>query len=225
MGRGHIAIPRFGIRLRSPPPRVNHISSMVKTATPEGKNISYPLGDEAEDGGPAYSGNRVMVVVDSSLDSEGALEWALTHTVQSHQDCIVLLHVIKPFDKDGAEHSGKFNLRAHEVLHSMRNMCRSRRPSVKVEVATVEGEKKGQVIVEEAKRQRVSLLVLGQRRRPAMWQLVRRLWTRKRQRRLGMVEYCIQNASCMAIAMRRKSRKLGGYLITTKRHKNFWLLA
>ncbi|XP_023526546.1 uncharacterized protein LOC111790014 [Cucurbita pepo subsp. pepo] len=41
----------------------------------------------------------------------------------------------------------------------------------------------------------------------------------------GAVEYCIQNASCMAIAVRRKSKKLGGYLITTKRQKDFWLLA
>jgi hypothetical protein len=41
----------------------------------------------------------------------------------------------------------------------------------------------------------------------------------------GVVEYCIQNADCMAIAVRRKSQKHGGYLITTKRHKDFWLLA
>lgn len=88
-----------------------------------------------------------------------------------------------------------------------------------------EGEEKGPVIVEETKRHRVSLLVLGQRRQPAMWRLLRRWWERKRRRRLGTVEYCIQNANCLAVAVRRKGRKLGGYLITTKRHKNFWLLA
>lgn len=91
----------------------------------------------------------------------------------------------------------------------------------------VEGEKKGPLIVEEARRQRVSLLVLGRRRRqPVMWRLVRRWWWGgKGQRYMGTVEYCIQNASCMAVAVRRKSKKLGGYSITTKRHKNFWLLA
>ncbi|KAK6157814.1 hypothetical protein DH2020_012062 [Rehmannia glutinosa] len=41
----------------------------------------------------------------------------------------------------------------------------------------------------------------------------------------GVAEYCVQNASCMAIAVRRKSKKVGGYLITTRRQKDFWLLA
>lgn len=40
-------------------------------------------------------GNRVMVVVDSGLESKGALQWTLSHSVQS-QDTIVLLHVAKP---------------------------------------------------------------------------------------------------------------------------------
>lgn len=36
-------------------------------------------------------GNRVMVVVDSDHEAEGALEWALSHTVQNH-GVIILLH-------------------------------------------------------------------------------------------------------------------------------------
>lgn len=43
----------------------------------------------------SYSSNRVMVVVDSSLEAKDALQWALTHAVQS-QDIIVLLHIAKP---------------------------------------------------------------------------------------------------------------------------------
>ena len=39
-------------------------------------------------------GNKIMVVVDSSLEAKGALEWALSHTIQS-QDTIILLHVVK----------------------------------------------------------------------------------------------------------------------------------
>lgn len=94
-----------------------------------------------------------------------------------------------------------------------------------MEVALLEGKEKGPIIVEEAKRQRVSLLVLGQKRKRSMWwQLIKR-WTRSRSSGEVTVEYCIQNAACMSIAVRRKSKKLGGYLITTKLHKNFWLLA
>lgn len=44
-------------------------------------------------------GNKIMVVVDSSLEAKGALEWALTHAVQS-QDNIILLHVAKQGEID-----------------------------------------------------------------------------------------------------------------------------
>lgn len=40
-------------------------------------------------------GNKIMVVVDSSLEAKGALEWALSNTIQT-QDTIILLHVAKP---------------------------------------------------------------------------------------------------------------------------------
>jgi nucleotide-binding universal stress UspA family protein len=95
---------------------------------------------------------------------------------------------------------------------------------VKVDVALVEGQEKGPIIAEEAKSQRVSLLVIGQRKQSSsLWCLLKRCAGNKDGG--GVADYCIQNASCMTIAVRRKSRKLGGYLITTKRHKNFWLLA
>ena len=39
-------------------------------------------------------GNKIMVVVDSSIEAKGALEWALSHAVQP-QDNLLLLHVTK----------------------------------------------------------------------------------------------------------------------------------
>ncbi|KAM0979958.1 hypothetical protein ACFX13_016004 [Malus domestica] len=177
------------------------------------------LSSTAED---MKSGNKIMVVVDSSLEAKGALEWALSHTVQS-QDTIVLLHVANPSKQQDS--NGKTNLKAFELLHSMKNVCQRKRPGVTVEVALLEGKEKGPIIVDEARRQRVSLLVLGQKRKWSnWWQLIKR-WTRSRSSGEVFVEYCIQNAACMTIAVRRKSKKLGGYLITTKLHKNFWLLA
>lgn len=95
---------------------------------------------------------------------------------------------------------------------------------VQVEMAITEGKEKGPIIVEEAKRQTVSLLVLGQKRKSIVWRLMNR-WSSKKKAVGDIVDYCIQNSSRMTIAVRRKSSKLGGYLITTKRHKNFWLLA
>ncbi|KAK7838720.1 hypothetical protein CFP56_019296 [Quercus suber] len=106
-------------------------------------------------------GNKIMVVVDSSLEAKGALEWALSNTIQT-QDTIILLHIAKPFRRGP---NGKGNLRAYEFLHSMKNTCQTRRPGVQVEISLLEGKEKGPIIVEEAKQQRVSLLVIGQRKK------------------------------------------------------------
>lgn len=98
-----------------------------------------------------------------------------------------------------------------------------------------QGKEKGPIIVEESTKRDVSLLVLGQKKKSMTWRLIM-MWAHGGRvvgggggdgsgGRGGVVDYCIQNASCMAIAVRRKSKKLGGYLITTKRQKDFWLLA
>ncbi|XP_051117061.1 uncharacterized protein LOC127241869 [Andrographis paniculata] len=161
------------------------------------------------------SGNRVMVVVDSSAEAKGALDWALSHTVQSN-DILILLHVAK-------QDEGENNQRAYDLLRATKNKCQLKRPEVQVEMAFREGKEKGAAIVEEAKRLGVSLLVLGHRKQSFLRRL-QTIWSRKRSRS-RVVDYCIQNANCMTIAVRRKNRKFGGYLITTKRHKKFWLLA
>ena len=95
-----------------------------------------------------------------------------------------------------------------------------------MDVLVVEGKEKGPTIVEEAKKQGVDLLVLGQKKRSTTWRLLM-MWAAGHRAAAGggVVEYCVQNATCMAIAVRRKNRRVGGYLITTKRHKDFWLLA
>ncbi|KAL2479124.1 Adenine nucleotide alpha hydrolase-like superfamily protein [Forsythia ovata] len=189
------------------------VKSEVSSEVNEPSFNSYLLKSESE------CGNRVMVVVDSSPEAKGALEWALSHTVQA-RDTIILLHVAKQDENCNEE----INQRAYEVLHSMKNICQLRRPEVHVEMAIREGKEKGEIIVEEAKHRGVLLLVLGQRKHSIIWRLQRVCSTglRKKNR---VVDYCIQNANCMTIAVRRKNKKYGGYLITTKSHKNFWLLA
>ncbi|RWW66977.1 hypothetical protein BHE74_00025609 [Ensete ventricosum] len=39
------------------------------------------------------------------------------------------------------------------------------------------------------------------------------------------VEQCISKADCLTLAVRKQSRGVGGYLISTRWQKNFWLLA
>ncbi|CAI9096426.1 OLC1v1032573C1 [Oldenlandia corymbosa var. corymbosa] len=172
-------------------------------------------------------GRKIMVVIDSSAEAKNALHWALTHTVQSH-DALILLYVTKVSSNPGNECNKDINPRVSQFLSCMKILCQQKRPEVKVEVSVAQGKEKGAAIVEEAKRQGISLLVLGQKKGfNTTWRLVM-MWATGNNKITsggGMVEYCIQNATCMAIAVRRKSKKLGGYLITTKRQKDFWLLA
>ncbi|XP_019153097.1 PREDICTED: uncharacterized protein LOC109149651 [Ipomoea nil] len=174
-------------------------------------------GDEMKQEESGYGGNRVMVVVNRSFEAKGALQWALSHAVQS-QDTVVLLRIVTNPCKQGGNSDSVLNQRAsHEILCSMETMCHAMRPGVQVERVVQEGngKEKGVEIVEAAKQQRVNLLVLGKRKRSMV----------RVAGRSKITNYCIQNADCMTVAVRRKSRKYGGYLITTKRHKNFWLLA
>jgi len=98
---------------------------------------------------------------------------------------------------------------------------------VKVETCAVEAEERAPAVVEAARRHGASLLVLGQRRRRAVARWLQALWRRRRRGGSGspggMVEYCIEHAPCVALAVRRRSS--GGYLVSSKRHKDFWLLA
>ncbi|KAI9091940.1 hypothetical protein K1719_027875 [Acacia pycnantha] len=238
MGKRGTKLPGFCLnrirphaRVRSPPAQPNKLDpGAVKTnLKPENSGDDcekkQPGGDVVKNG-VVVVGRKIMIVVDSSFAAKGAVQWALTHTVQS-QDIIILLHVTKPSKQATDEESSKEittpNPRAYELVSSFKKMCHVKRPEVQIEIAVVEGKEKGPKIVEEARKEGVSLLVLGQKKRSTTWRLLM-MWAGHLVAG-GVVEYCIQNAHCMAIAVRRKGKKAGGYMITTKRHKDFWLLA
>jgi hypothetical protein len=65
----------------------------------EGKKEAVAAVEAVEE--EAEGGNRVMVVVDKALASTGALEWAITHTLQP-QDTLFLLYFAKPFRKSSS---------------------------------------------------------------------------------------------------------------------------
>lgn len=84
------SIARVGIR--SPSHRSKPTSS---SSEGDSKMEFLGSGKESFCGDGFGNGNKVMVVVDTSREAMGALEWALSHTVQN-QDTIVLLYVSKP---------------------------------------------------------------------------------------------------------------------------------
>ncbi|XP_030543909.1 universal stress protein PHOS32 [Rhodamnia argentea] len=242
MGRTGTRLPGFclnrirpHVRVRSPPtqskPEPNAVKPDRQAENPGGGGGSIEeekLGNGEKPG--QATGRRIMIVVDSSIEAKGALQWALSHTVQS-QDIMILLHVTKPAQQGTCEEFTKETAptRAYQLVQSLKNMCQLKRPEVQIETVLVQGKEKGPKILEEARKSGASLLVMGQKKRSVSWRLLM-MWVGGNRMGSaggggGVVEYCIQNAECMAIAVRRKSKKLGGYLITTKRQKDFWLLA
>ncbi|XP_024534284.1 uncharacterized protein LOC9630379 [Selaginella moellendorffii] len=153
---------------------------------------------------------RVIVVVDQSSEARLALLWALSHIVHK-LDVVTLLYVSQGKTKFRGEAKG------YQVLNTLKDLCLERRPEIEVETLVVEGDK-GPMIVGQAKKLEASVLVLGQRKFGFLWRFLRLTGD-------GLIDYCIQNAECLTLAVRRKSKKVGGYLINSKWQKNFWLLA
>ncbi|CAN6298607.1 unnamed protein product [Urochloa humidicola] len=170
-------------------------------------------------------GRRVMVLADGRAEATGALQWALSQAVRSN-DTVVLLTVVKPVVAQDAISDSCVKMlgtKTQRHLDALKTLCESTRPEVKVETCAVEAEERAPAVVEAARRHGASLLVLGQRRQRAVARWLQALWRRRRGAAGGMVEYCIEHAPCAALAVRRRSS--GGYLVSSKRHKDFWLLA
>ncbi|KAM0907116.1 hypothetical protein ACQ4PT_016335 [Festuca glaucescens] len=117
------------------------------------------------------------------------------------------------------------DLRGYQPLEAMRSICQAKRPEVRIELSLLEGKERGPTIVEAARKQGVSLLVMGQKKRSMTWRLLSMWMAGGKGTGGNTVEYCVQHATCMALGIRRKSRRGGGYLITTRRQRDFWLLA
>ncbi|CAO1942469.1 unnamed protein product [Urochloa humidicola] len=155
---------------------------------------------------------RVMVVVDESSGAKHAMMWALTH-VANKGDFLTLLHVLP--------HSGSGRgEEASSLANSLGTLCKASRPEVVVEALVIQGPKLATVL-SQVKKLEASVLVLSQcRPSPYCW-----LGCLLRSSSEEFVEQCINQAECLTLAVRKQSKGVGGYLISTRWQKNFWLLA
>lgn len=106
MGKRGTRLPGFCLnrirphaRVRSPIIQIKNKSDNDTKIDEKTENSSCSVCEEkfvVDDGVKQGSviGRKIMIVIDSSFEAKGALQWALTHTVQN-QDTIVLLHVMK----------------------------------------------------------------------------------------------------------------------------------
>ncbi|NP_001151092.1 uncharacterized protein LOC100284725 [Zea mays] len=157
------------------------------------------------------AGKRVMVVVDESSGANHAMMWALTH-VADKGDFLTLLHVLPRSGSGRGEE-------ASSLANSLGTLCKASRPEVEVEALVIQGPKLGTVL-SQVKKLEASVLVLSQCRPSPCW-----LSCFLRSSGEEFVEQCINQAECLTLAVRKQSKGVGGYLISTRWQKNFWLLA
>ncbi|CAA0809945.1 Adenine nucleotide alpha hydrolases-like superfamily protein [Striga hermonthica] len=157
---------------------------------------------------------RVMVIVDQSSHSKHAMVWALTH-VANMGDILTLLHIVSPSEC----HKGPHDFSPQSLATSLGSLCKACKPEVEVEALVIQGPKMA-TVMSQVKKLEVSVLVLGQKKvSPILSCLFVRSSTDE------FVEECINSLECLTIGVRKQSNGVSGYLITTKWHKNFWLLA
>ncbi|XP_062203870.1 uncharacterized protein LOC133906100 [Phragmites australis] len=212
-----------------PPPPIRAKEQAFCDGKRDDGNAKDEKVEEAMKGGndaAAVGRRKVMVVADGdSEDARTALLWALSHAVRPC-DTVVLLGVVRG-GGGNYKNRGDPTPRGCQQLEAMRTICQAKRPEVHVELLVTEGKERGPAIVEAARKQGVSLLVVGQKKRSVTWRLLS-MWMAGMRGTVGgtsAADYCVQHAACMALAVRRKSRRGGGYLITTRRQRDFWLLA
>lgn len=158
-------------------------------------------------GGNMMAQKRVMVVVDETSRSKHAMMWALTH-VTNKGDWLTLLHIISD------SHSSTPTLAS-----SLGSLCKACKPEVEVEALVIQGPKLSTVL-SQVKKLEASVLVLGQKKPSPIMTCLFGLSDSE-----DFVEQCINNAECLTIGVRKQSKGMGGYLVSTRWQKNFWLLA
>ncbi|GMH17398.1 hypothetical protein Nepgr_019239 [Nepenthes gracilis] len=179
----------------------------------EGLNSMYGYGDNSG----LVLRKRVMVVVDQSSRSKHAMMWALTH-VTNKGDLLTLLHILPP-PQSGSLSERSSDSSSPYLATSLGSLCEACKPEVEVEALVVHGPKIATVLT-QVKKLEVSVLVLGQEKPSAIMNCLFGFSTTE-----DFVEQCINNAECLTIGVRKQTKGMGGYLISTRWQKNFWLLA
>ncbi|KAL5844082.1 hypothetical protein ACOSQ4_010040 [Xanthoceras sorbifolium] len=157
---------------------------------------------------------RVMVLVDETSHSKHAMMWALTH-LTNKGDLLTLLNLIPP----NSSHSSSSSSFSPYLTNSLGSLCKASKPEVEVEALVIQGPKLATVI-SQVKKLEVTVLVLGQKKPSSFINCFRGTSSTEE-----FVDQCIKNAECLTIGVRKQSKGMGGYLISTRWQKNFWLLA
>ncbi|KAJ4881618.1 Adenine nucleotide alpha hydrolases-like superfamily protein [Raphanus sativus] len=112
-------------------------------------------------------------------------------------------------------------------LEQMKRICEIAQPKVRVhtECITTEGNKAASILLHGDKLG-VDVIIIGQRRTISASLLGSRRpgGSIRGPKGVDTAEYLIENSKCTCVGVQKKGQN-GGYVLNTKTHKNFWLLA
>ncbi|KAF8116004.1 hypothetical protein N665_0024s0029 [Sinapis alba] len=112
-------------------------------------------------------------------------------------------------------------------LEQMKRICEIAQPKVRVhtECITMEGIKAASILLHGDKLG-VDVIIIGQRRTISASLLGSRRpgGSLRGPKGVDTAEYLIENSKCTCVGVQKKGQN-GGYVLNTKTHKNFWLLA
>ncbi|CAN4099675.1 unnamed protein product [Withania somnifera] len=187
-----------------------------------GFNSMYGGGNGYNGGGGLVMRKRVVVVVDQSSHTKHAMMWALTH-VTNKGDILTLLHIV-PHTSASSQcnikgSSDSSSSSAAQLAGSLGSLCKACKPEVEVEALVIQGPKMA-TVMSQVKKLEVSVLVLGQKKPSSLFSCLCGESSEEE-----FVEQCINTLDCLTIGVRKQSKGMGGYLISTRWQKNFWLLA
>ncbi|XP_041002251.1 uncharacterized protein LOC121247853 [Juglans microcarpa x Juglans regia] len=190
--------------------------------------------------GGTPAARKVMVVAEPNRESAVALQYALSHAV-FEQDELILLHVGNPnswrntfstflrkpsiSSSSHATCADGSNGGEVDFLEEMKHACKITQPTlhVRVERVEMEGKDKAGVILFQSMALGVDLIVIGQRRSFSTAILGSRR-PGGSMRGVDTAEYLIENSKCTCVGVQKKGQN-AGFLLNSKTHKNFWLLA
>ncbi|KAJ4955820.1 hypothetical protein NE237_012603 [Protea cynaroides] len=183
-----------------------------------------------------------MVVAEPTRESAGALQWALSHSLLE-KDELFLLHVEQPhtwrntlstlfrgpsppvFAPTNPSLMEGISNGDIDFLDLMKHACEVAQPKVQVKIERVEidGKDKASTILMKSRMFSIDILVIGQRRSLSNALLGYKL-SGGSARVIDTAEYLIENSKCTCVGVQKKGQN-GGYVLNTKKQKNFWLLA
>ncbi|RWW32821.1 hypothetical protein GW17_00002480 [Ensete ventricosum] len=178
-------------------------------------------------GGGMVAKKRVMVVIDQSSRAKHAMMWALTHAANKG-DRLALLHVVVPHSGGGEDDVPN--------LATLQALCKACKPevlllssfpaftlsssSISVGIVTLS------ILCDAVVKVKInSLTYIIYLKSDEKVEVEALLIQGPKCRSEEFVEQCINKAECLTLAVRKQSKGVGGYLISTRWQKDFWLLA